>query len=171
MQRRQSQSLPLAPLALLVAFAVSIGAPWSSEVHGEKKSTARIDLAVRRAMRDARQPALRVIVGTKRGREALKDKVQRRGNTVHSDHPSIGSFAVTVSAAHLTMLVNDPDVSSLSIDAVVIRPLASREAASREVASREVASRVAEVGKRQLGKRQVGEWQLGKWQLGKWQVG
>jgi hypothetical protein len=133
--QRQFWFLPDSPrtLAFLIALTLVLGgSPGSNEVHGQKRPATRIDLAVRRAMRDGREPAVRVIVGTRRGREALEAKVKRRGNTVHSDHPSIGSFAATVSAAGLASLANDPDVSSLSIDAIVFSDTKRDKQATRD---------------------------------------
>jgi subtilisin family serine protease len=60
-----------------------------------------------------------VIVTTRRGRQQLVEKLQTRGDSVYSDHPSIGVFAASVDAGDLTWLANDPDVDSLSLDAVV----------------------------------------------------
>src|SRR3989442_469620 len=102
-----------------IVFAGALFGLWSDGLRGAKKQSAKVDAALRQAMQTPESDPVNVIVTTRRGRQQLEEKLQTRGNSVYSDHPSIGAFAASVDAGDLTWLANNPDVDSLSLDALM----------------------------------------------------
>jgi serine protease AprX len=101
----------------IVAFAF-VGV-WSAGVRGAKRQSAKVDAALRQVMQTSGSAAVSVIVTARGNRQELAQKVQTRGVSVYSDHPSIGAFAASVGPEDLAWLANDPNVDTLSLDAVV----------------------------------------------------
>ncbi len=62
----------------------------------------------------------RVIIRTRRGaKSVVRAKLQNNGGAVYGDHSSIDALAVKVGAADIAALAADPDVESISTDALV----------------------------------------------------
>jgi serine protease AprX len=99
--------------------AVAFVGVWSAGVRGAKKPSTKIDAALRQVMQTPGSAAVSVIVTARGNRQELEQKVQTRGVSVYSDHPSIGAFAASVGPEDLAWLANDPNVDTLSLDAVV----------------------------------------------------
>ena len=85
----------------------------ASSGKGSGKDRARVDDG-------ARGRARNVIVTPKPGRkEAVRSKLQRRGRDVYGEHTLVEALSVRVDSEDLAELANDPDVQSVSFDAIV----------------------------------------------------
>jgi len=95
--------------------------------HGPK--TAKLDQVLQRAADSGDGSEQRVIVRVKPGQStAVQDRAQKRGDHVDADHRRLSAFTATVGSEELAALSVDPDVESVSIDAVVSSDAAADEA-------------------------------------------
>ncbi len=101
--------MAVATAAAVVSPASADGQPWR----------AKLDLAVAKAAvnRTGNQPVIvRVASGA---RAAVRDRLTAGGHRIKGEHASIDGLAVEVSATALLELAKDPDILSISSDAIV----------------------------------------------------
>ena len=116
-------------LGLWAAVVLAVVA-WSAPVSAQESPT--LDTALQEWADSGTTSPVRVIVRTKPGtRNGVTRTLEGSGAPVHRQHTLLDGLTVTVTNTDLDALLNDPDVESLSIDALVFPT--SVEATSGEV--------------------------------------
>ena len=114
---------------VVVAFGLAIAVMVAStpdRLHAGKgprnaaKRTSKLDVELNRELNGDGEQFVRVIVKPARGRhEAALKKHRAHGHHIGSEFKSVNAFAMTVHAKELRALQDDPDVDSVSADAIV----------------------------------------------------
>jgi serine protease AprX len=128
-----SRQVRLAAILLIALFSYPVvnhagsGAP--------KQKPSKLDKVLRKAADAADGSAQRVIVRTRKGQtSSVADRLKKRGDRVESEHRRLNSFTATVQGADLRALEADPDIESLSVDAIIAADGETQDAAPAETA-------------------------------------
>ena len=103
----------------IVALAVLDLATFGAE-HVGTAARNKLDRELARALRDRTESTKRVIIRVAPGgRDHVKSKLRDRGREVRGEHACIDGLSAQVALADVEALASDPDVLSVSSDAVV----------------------------------------------------
>ena len=113
----------VAPFGLVAAALIAVFAhPAVNHARsGEPKENAsKLDRVLRKSAADADTSERRVIVRARRGRSfAVADRLKKHGDRILTDHRRLDSFTASVHGTDLRALEADPDVQTVSVDAVI----------------------------------------------------
>ena len=106
---------------MAAAVVVAMANPAVNQARGpHRPKSAKLDQVLQHAADSGDGSEKRVIVRVRPGQStAVQDRAKKRGDRVDSDHPRLSAFTATVGGGELAALSVDPDVESVSIDAVV----------------------------------------------------
>ena len=96
--------------------------PVVNQAHGpdSKKKGSKLDRVLRKASEAGDTSTQRVIVRARPGMSAdVVERLKKRGDRIEADHHRLGAFTAAVGGSELQALDADPDVESVSIDAVI----------------------------------------------------
>jgi hypothetical protein len=107
---------------LVTTVVAALLFPVVNQAHGpdQNKKPSKLDRVLRKAADAGDTSTKRVIVRARAGKSAaVADRVKKHGDRIEADHYRLEAFTATVSGKELRALDADPDVASVSIDAVI----------------------------------------------------
>jgi serine protease AprX len=107
---------------LVTLLVAALLFPVVNQAHGPdpNRKPSKLDRVLRNAADMGDTSTKRVIVRTRPGKTAaVADRVQKRGDRIAADHRRLQAFTAFVRGNELQALAADPDVASVSIDAVI----------------------------------------------------
>src|SRR5262245_22151551 len=107
---------------LATTLAAALLFPVVNQAHGPdgKKKGSKLDRVLRKASEAGDTSTQRVIVRVRSGQAAaVVERLKKRGDRIEADHPRLEAFTAAVSGSELRTLDADPDVRSVSVDAVI----------------------------------------------------
>ena len=121
--RRNSGRSRLSYLSLFAAVliaALSYPAVNHARGGGSKEKPSKLDRVLRKAAATGDTSPQRVIVRARPGRTAhVKERLARHGDRIEANHRRLESLTALVHGDDLLALEADPDIESLSVDAVI----------------------------------------------------
>jgi serine protease AprX len=107
---------------LVTTVVAALLFPVVNQAHGpdQNQKPSKLDRVLRKAADAGDTSTKRVIVRARAGKSAaVADRVKKHGDRIEADHHRLEAFTATVSGQELRALDADPDVASVSIDAVI----------------------------------------------------
>jgi serine protease AprX len=107
---------------LATALVAALLFPAANQAHGSgpNKKSSKLDRVLRKSADAGDTSTKRVIVRARAGKSAaVAARAKKRGDRIEADHYRLEAFTATVRGKELQALDADPDVASVSIDAVI----------------------------------------------------